>query len=785
MYLIIKTVRVMTKQGNKDGDKSVQAEITKENLQDLTTTASIIPFRFAEARLGGLSKEDQADRFQKIIRDIQDIHAPNHDILKHPIIIALRNFMTGEPIIGRRQQQQNPKPLFTAEELDQLTADVIGKQVGNAKPVRPFPSPQASHQASVELRNVELDKPPALTAKRQRSKSEPATFRVVNQGIEGTTSKIRHRATTTPLTTETPTSYTAATRNKNLPPASPPIGTPTPGITPKKSQAAASALVAVEDDNITDEITKAVRKQIIAEQLNLLKDTMVSPSFTQINQSMRERITKFNTAQFKDFLKTNDEGKKISAIALQKPELVKALRQLEAKGYREIHAKFSTSGHLKPVSWQTNPGNPHIRTTDIRNEKGNVITTLHEKTIGNARQVDFPTSITAGNTVTISMPAKDKNGQTVSEDQGIYFTAHYNKQGKLVEVSSPMPVLFKGQDKDAQGYIIGQDGQEYSLPVTKGKYTEMMITVSKNRGHNLSLEQNAALSAELSKDSIISTSAPQVSEGSKAKIGAKPEVDPEDLAIADELLKNHSSQYVLESLKGTLDKEKVTAYDILSFETTVKATSKDRPSRPPAVPFLTKEQLKAVYDYGMNEAAIKAKDPLEQNNIHEMCGKLIPELKKSYPLITRAHQDRAKENHKMLNYKQNLGLKEITIPFKECVAELESADSTYALKFLKDSVAKGKIETTEHIVDLTNPDKKPRLPNFPTLTKEQLKEAYMHGMEAASRAQSEAQMNKIHNASVLIVPALKDTDFVVKTHVPLFTQNVQTVRRAQSKSLSR
>ena len=67
------------------------------------------------------------------------------------------------------------------------------------------------------------------------------------------------------------------------------------------------------------------------------------------------------------------------------------------------------------------------------------------------------------------------------KENAVYFTAHYNDKGKLVEVSSPVPVKFMGQGKDAIGYI-ERDGKIFTLPVTKGKYDEMVKEVAANKG---------------------------------------------------------------------------------------------------------------------------------------------------------------------------------------------------------------------------------------------------------------------------------------------------------------
>jgi hypothetical protein len=86
------------------------------------------------------------------------------------------------------------------------------------------------------------------------------------------------------------------------------------------------------------------------------------------------------------------------------------------------------------------------------------------------------------------MAVKDQNGRNISEKEAVYFTAHYDEQGKLTEISSPIPVKFMGNDDKAVGYI-ERNGKVYTLPVTQGKYKEMMKEVAKNQGMAVDLSQ--------------------------------------------------------------------------------------------------------------------------------------------------------------------------------------------------------------------------------------------------------------------------------------------------------
>jgi hypothetical protein len=87
-----------------------------------------------------------------------------------------------------------------------------------------------------------------------------------------------------------------------------------------------------------------------------------------------------------------------------------------------------------------------------------------------------------------AMAVKDENGNNISAKDAVYFTAHYDDAGKLTEVSSPVPVKFMGTDDNAIGYI-ERNGKVYTLPVTQGKYKEMMQQVAINNGLSVDLGQ--------------------------------------------------------------------------------------------------------------------------------------------------------------------------------------------------------------------------------------------------------------------------------------------------------
>ena len=101
----------------------------------------------------------------------------------------------------------------------------------------------------------------------------------------------------------------------------------------------------------------------------------------------------------------------------------------------------------------------------------------------------------------VSLAVKDELGNNIAAEKAVYFTAHYDKAGKLTEVSSPQPVKFTGTGADAVGYI-EREGKIYTLPVTQGKYKEMMQEVEVNKGAAVDLSQKMK-GVEKTKDLVV------------------------------------------------------------------------------------------------------------------------------------------------------------------------------------------------------------------------------------------------------------------------------------------
>ena len=237
-----------------------------------------------------------------------------------------------------------------------------------------------------------------------------------------------------------------------------------------------------------DPITKAVREEILMKQLNILKE-----AYKQ--HGKEEAVKGYDDEEFKKYLRS-EQGQLELAELSKKPETEKALNEIEVAGYKAVHSRFAEN--FKDVDWKNDVASDIKRSTEVTGPNGDKIVTIVETThntspasvtlsngttkqISSYRTIDFPQKLDSGKgPMHVSMAVKDANGNNIEENKAVYFTAHYDKAGKLTEVSSPQPVKFAGEGNDAVAYI-ERGGEVYTLAVTKGKYMEMIQEVTKNQ----------------------------------------------------------------------------------------------------------------------------------------------------------------------------------------------------------------------------------------------------------------------------------------------------------------
>jgi hypothetical protein len=246
----------------------------------------------------------------------------------------------------------------------------------------------------------------------------------------------------------------------------------------------------------SDEITQSIRDNVITKQQAYLQGEIAKTMSIGDGVAFNKKTPE----EMRAYLGT-EQGKAATKEVMKTKEAQSAMNKIEVEGYRELHKIDS----FKNVGWTQETGTK-VRIAEIKNDAGDIVASLKETTVNAAptqvtledgtirtvksyRQIDFPKNLEDGKgPAHFSMAVKDENGNNISAKDAVYFTAHYDDAGKLTEVSSPVPVKFMGTGDDAIGYI-ERNGKVYTLPVTQGKYKEMMQEVAINNGLSVDLGQ--------------------------------------------------------------------------------------------------------------------------------------------------------------------------------------------------------------------------------------------------------------------------------------------------------
>lgn len=275
-------------------------------------------------------------------------------------------------------------------------------------------------------------------------------------------------------------------------------------------------------DNL-DPITKAIREHILTKQRAIIAAALVNKSIAK-----PEELDDLN--KFRAYFENEQNKETISGLLKEDQNLKHALEQVEIAGYKNVHTQFA--GRFSTMEWKDggveNANGITIKKQIVRDANGHEIATLSEANhqinpphtvqksdgtsvaISNYRTIDFPIKLDNNGPMHLSLAVKDQYGKNIAASNAVYFTAHYDDAGKLIEVSSPHPVKFTGNSPDAVGYI-EHGGKIYTLPVTQEKYRAMMQEVAKNLGQGVNISP-----------SIESIEAPDLAVTSR---GAKSEVD--------------------------------------------------------------------------------------------------------------------------------------------------------------------------------------------------------------------------------------------------------------------
>ncbi|KJV74243.1 cell surface protein [Orientia tsutsugamushi] len=102
------------------------------------------------------------------------------------------------------------------------------------------------------------------------------------------------------------------------------------------------------------------------------------------------------------------------------------------------------------------------------------------KIVTKHRTIDIPSAVEENKgPLDLALVAQDATGKNMPESKAVYLTAHYNKEGKLVEMTHPEPLRFFSDEPGSPAYTV-INNEVYTLPITKEKYEQLTKEISQN-----------------------------------------------------------------------------------------------------------------------------------------------------------------------------------------------------------------------------------------------------------------------------------------------------------------
>ena len=234
---------------------------------------------------------------------------------------------------------------------------------------------------------------------------------------------------------------------------------------------------------LPEEVHSVVTK--IPDRVSTVSDDQMLKDFRDLREMQRDVIA----ATIKGAPKENEAFHKYASkegaeIAKKlDPETSKLMADIEHEKYKEIHSKYPHSD----IDWQgKNQVSINKNGVEICKLNSKPVTPspagyeLDGQKIANYRSLELPLKAESG-PMHMSLAVKDLQGDNISGKNAVYLTAHYDKQGKLVEMTAPIPVYYTDKGRESP-VCIKRDGKTYTLPVNRGQYEDMLNQIEKNKG---------------------------------------------------------------------------------------------------------------------------------------------------------------------------------------------------------------------------------------------------------------------------------------------------------------
>jgi len=276
------------------------------------------------------------------------------------------------------------------------------------------------------------------------------------------------------------------------------------------------------------QVNKPALKKLIEEHPKYFKKIILQPDILKL----RKKVSFIDNLRYKKSIlgilvkeikntygivikekKAKDKIKSTLHSPLEKNKIKDTSRETYKKQQQHSNMKPSTGETVMPIKWEQNPvivGNKIVRSTIIKD----LNLTLKETTVktpirannvyvSSYRKIDLPLVLEASqNDIDLSFAVKQVNGKNINVKDAKYFTAHY-KQGKLMSMTYPKPLKFASKDKDTIGYITGENGKIYTVPVTQNIFNKMTKQIEKNQELAQTLDQKSKIIGDKLKKTLI------------------------------------------------------------------------------------------------------------------------------------------------------------------------------------------------------------------------------------------------------------------------------------------
>jgi LepB N-terminal domain/120 KDa Rickettsia surface antigen len=238
-----------------------------------------------------------------------------------------------------------------------------------------------------------------------------------------------------------------------------------------------------ETKNAASTLTKIIRDEVIKKQQAILDKYPVDAGLYEINNLLPNKKLSF--------------------------KFIQELENVQARGYKKFQEELKVR-KAEQINWQDSDSKESKIFNIVDKNNNNIAPQLQMKLITedidisgqkikNYRNVELPLKL-AGDSVPemhITLTLKDKNGNNAPADLGL-FTAHY-EHGKLVKVSSPIPIKFLKTKAGKEIGYIKYKGNIYTMPTSPALHRAMVKEVKKNQGMaiNIAPEKTASFTQHI------------------------------------------------------------------------------------------------------------------------------------------------------------------------------------------------------------------------------------------------------------------------------------------------